>query len=84
MAPDSLNPDPDPAFQVNPDPVKKAPDTIYGPRILININWEKIQLNCFFFISKIAICLSLGLHKGLPSYKRLLEPSKKNIQHFKR
>ncbi len=27
-------------------------------------------------------CLSLGLHKGRPSYRRSLQPSKKNIQHF--
>ncbi len=32
---------------------------------------------------KIAIYLSLGLHKGLPSYGRSLQPSKENIQHFK-
>ncbi len=32
---------------------------------------------------KIAIYLSLGLHKGRPSYKRNLQPSKENIQHFK-
>ncbi len=34
-----------------------------------------------FFWSKIAIYLSLGLHKGRPSYRRSLQPSK-NIQHF--
>ena len=28
--------------------------------------------------------LSLGLHKGLPSYSRSLQLSKENIQHFKR
>jgi hypothetical protein len=32
---------------------------------------------------KIAIYLSLGLHKGGPSYRRSLQPSKENIQHFK-
>jgi hypothetical protein len=26
----------------------------------------------------------LGLHKGHPSYRRNLQPSKENIQHFKR
>ncbi len=35
------------------------------------------------FWSKFAIYLSLGLHKGHPSYRRSLQPSKKNIQHFK-
>ncbi len=36
------------------------------------------------FWSKIAIYLSPGLHKGRPSYRRSLEPSKENNQHFKR
>ncbi len=39
-------------------------------------NWKKIG-------SKIAIYLSLGLHRGCTSYKRSLQPSKENIQHFK-
>ncbi len=38
--------------------------------------WKK------FFWSKIAIYWSLGLHKGPPSYKRSLQLSKGNIQHF--
>ncbi len=33
--------------------------------------------------SKITIYLSLGLHKGRPSYRRTLQLSKENIQHFK-
>jgi hypothetical protein len=33
--------------------------------------------------SKIAIYLSLGHHKGRTSYRRSLQPSKENIQHFK-
>jgi hypothetical protein len=32
---------------------------------------------------KIAIYLSLGLYKGPPSYRRILQPSKENIQQFK-
>jgi hypothetical protein len=36
-----------------------------------------------FLKSTLAIYLSLGLHKGRPSYRRSLHPSKKNIQHFK-
>ncbi len=73
--PDSLNPgrDPDPAFQVNPDPD-------------LGFLWlkteEKIQLTNFlniFLWSKIVICLSLGLHKGRPSYRRSLHPPKENI-----
>ncbi len=39
------------------------------------------KLNIFW--SKIAIYLSLGLHKGRPSYRRSLQPSKEKIQHFK-
>jgi hypothetical protein len=35
-----------------------------------------------FFIQKIAIYLSLGLHKERPSYRRSLQPSKENIQHY--
>ncbi len=31
----------------------------------------------------IKIYLSQGLHKGFPSYRRSLQPSKENIQHFK-
>ncbi len=37
-----------------------------------------------FSWSKIAIYLSLCLHKGRPSYRRSLQPSKENIHHFKR
>ena len=37
----------------------------------------------FFFISKTAIYLSLGLHKVCPSYRRSLQLSKEAIQHFK-
>jgi hypothetical protein len=33
----------------------------------------------FFFISKIAIYLFLGHHKGRPSYRRSLHPAKENI-----
>ncbi len=35
---------------------------------------------------RVLVCLyrySLGLHKGCPSYRRSLQPSKENIQHFK-
>jgi hypothetical protein len=30
------------------------------------------------------IYISLGLHKGRPSFKKSLQPSKRNIQHFKK
>jgi hypothetical protein len=36
-----------------------------------------------FFGSKTTIYLSLGLHKGCPSYRRSLQPSKENIQYLK-
>jgi hypothetical protein len=49
-------------------------------------NGEKItagkKLN--IFLSKIAIYFFLGLHKGRPpNYRRSLQPSNENIQHFK-
>ncbi len=37
----------------------------------------------FFKNQKITIYLSLRLHKGRPSYRGSLNPSKENIQHFK-
>ncbi len=36
-----------------------------------------------FFWKKISIYSSLGFHEGRPSYKKGLQPSKENIQHFK-
>jgi hypothetical protein len=33
--------------------------------------------------SKTTILLSLGLQKGRPSYRIILQPSKENMQHFK-
>ncbi len=46
---------------------------------------KKLQLKIFlfFFWSKTAIYLSLGLHKVCPSYRRSLQLSKEAIQHFK-
>ncbi len=41
-------------------------------------SWRKIF---FLFGSKIAICLSL---QGPPSYRRIIQPSKENIQHLKK
>jgi hypothetical protein len=37
----------------------------------------------YFFDKKITIYLSLGLHKGRPSYRRSLHPPKEKVQHFK-
>ncbi len=67
-----MNPDPDPAFQVNPD---TDPDPVFWWPI---IEEKKYSWNFFFFFrSKIAIYLPLGLDKGRPSYRRNLQPSQK-------
>jgi hypothetical protein len=42
---------------------------------LVNIYSKKL-----FFSSNIAIYLTLALHKGQPSYRGNLQPSKENIQ----
>jgi hypothetical protein len=62
-----VNPDtdPDPAFQVDPDPR-------FDDQNLKKNNSSKIVL--IFFGSKIAINLFLGLHKGHPNYRRSLQP----------
>ncbi len=48
-------------------------------------NWTNLQLkkklNIFF--NRIAIYLSLGLHKGRPIYRRSIQPLKENSQHCK-
>jgi hypothetical protein len=46
--------------------------------------WKKFaaEKNLKFLIKKIAIYIYLGLHKGRLSYRRSLQPSKENIQHF--
>ncbi len=72
--------DPDLAFFLIADP-----DPGSGSRLL----WSKIDKKLLlkkklnFFGSKTTICLSLGLHKGRPSYRRSLQPSKENIQYWK-
>ncbi len=61
------------------------PDLGSGSRLL----WPKIdkklllKKNNKFFGSKTTIYLSQGLHKGRPSYRRSLQPSKQNIQYLK-
>jgi len=66
-----------------------------GSVFRIRIHWLRVRIHGFddhkkwkkFTAEKnwsqIAIYLSLGLHKGRPSYRRSLQPSKENIQHFK-
>jgi hypothetical protein len=83
---------PDPAFFLiaDPDPGSgsRIPDPDPGSRS--RVWWSKIGKNLqleiwfLFFWSKLAIYLSLGLHKGRLSYRRSLQSSKENIQHFKR
>ncbi len=84
--PHSFDPDPDPAFEAgdrsgsgsNPDPIRIQD---FNDQKLKKITAEKIFL--FFFWSKTAIYLSLGLHKVCPSYRRSLQLTKEAIQHFK-
>ncbi len=62
-----------------------------GSRFRI-FGWIAIQIrtknyrrkkNLLFFFIKNGNYLSLGLHNGRPSFRRSLQPSKENIQHFK-
>ncbi len=59
-------------YKFNPDPVQDSD------------SWERLEKKFFWFINYPTFYLSLGLHKGCPSYRRSLRLSKKeNIQHFK-
>ncbi len=69
-------------FRLNTDP-DPDPTRIQGfwwPKIEKNLQLIK---NYIFFWSKTTIYLSLGLHKERPSYKRSLQLSKGNNQHFR-
>ncbi len=73
------------AFKVNLDP-NMDPDPIRNQGFDDqNFKNEKIQVKCFvyFFDQKLQFT-SLGLHKGRPSYRSSLQPSKENIQYFKK
>ncbi len=48
-----------------------------------NENKILAEKNLIFLRSKVANYLSQGRHKGRPSYRGSLQPSKENIQHFK-
>jgi hypothetical protein len=50
----------------------------------MNKNWKNVAEENIFFLSKIAIDLSLGLLKGCPSYRKSLQPSKEIIRYFKK
>jgi len=69
-------PDPDPAFfsscRSRVLKTKNLKIVTAGQKILYLI-----------FLSNIAVYLSLGLHKRIPSYRRSLRPSKESIQHLK-
>jgi hypothetical protein len=87
-----LNADPDPAFFLiaNPDPGSGSRIRIPDPDPL-DPGFDDLKLKqkitaknlIFIFWTKIAIYLSLGLHKGRQNYRRSLQPSKENIQHLK-
>ncbi len=61
-------------MNTNTDP---DPDPVRIQKLEKNFSWN------FFFLSKTAFYLSLGLHKVCPSYRRSLPLSKEAIQHFK-
>ncbi len=54
----------------------------FESRVLITKNWRR--KNVLFLKSKIAIYLSLVLHKGFASFSWSLQTSKENIRHFKK
>jgi hypothetical protein len=65
--PDSLDPDPDPAFQVNPD----TDPGVEWPEV------KKYSWKIFFFYfdqKMLPIYLTLGLHKGRQSYEEKPQP----------
>jgi hypothetical protein len=70
-SPQQLQPDPDPAFYAGYQS---------GSRVLMIKNLT--IYSWIFLMSKIAIYVSLDIHKGHPSYTRSLQPSKENMQHF--
>ncbi len=68
----NADPDPDPAFFLIADP-DTEPDSVPNPEIE---KFTTVKLFILFFGAKIAIYLSLDLHKGRISYRRI-------PQHFK-
>jgi hypothetical protein len=56
-----------------------------GSRFLMNKNWKIQEKNVYFFYQKLQFTYSyIGLLQGRPSYRKSLQPSKGNIQHFKK
>jgi hypothetical protein len=82
------DPDPDPELDVggqygsgsNPDPDPIRIQGFNNQKLEKNYSWKFFFI---FFLSKTAIYLSLSLHKVCPSYRRSLQFSKEDIQHFK-
>ncbi len=72
--------DPDPAFFLIADPDSGSGSRLLWPNIDKKLLLKK-TLN--LFVSKTTIYLFLGIHKGRPSYRRSLQPSKENIQYLK-
>ncbi len=75
---------PDLAFFLitDPDPYSD-PDPVPNPGFWWPKNVKRFTAGFFFFFwSKIAIYLSLVLHKERTSYRRSLQHSKVNIQHW--
>ena len=67
------------SFDTEPDPAFQA-EYRSGSRVLMTNKFTAVKN---FVGSKTTIYLSLGLHKGRLSYRRSLQLSKENIQHFK-
>ncbi len=79
-----FNADLDPAFLVKADSDADPNSDPCSVRVMMTKNCKKLQQEKFrFYWSKVAIYLSLGLHKGRPSYRIIIYPSKESIQHFK-
>jgi hypothetical protein len=61
----------------DPDPIRIHGSG--GQKVEKNLQLKKIE---FFWVKNYNL-LSLGLHKGRPSYRGSLQPSTESIQHFK-
>jgi hypothetical protein len=76
--------EPDPAFQVNPDP-KTDPDPIW----IQGFDDQKVkkkntaEISFSFFDQNYTLIIPRPPHKGRPSYRRSLPPSKEYIQYLK-
>ncbi len=79
--PDSLNPDQEPALQVNTDPDPIRIQGFDDQKLR-----KKIQLKIFFnlFFQNLQFTCPYASWKGRSSYRRSLQPLKENIQHFKK